>query len=199
MGRLSNREVMLSRGLRVRPLMRRWKSEYVLAKVVDGKLVEAELKCTVENAKNLAQVGSASVLVNGEEFVTPIEQINPLLSENQEGFVRYTSHKKNSDWFGYIGKLPLGKTGDKQGMVKDVIFKPKHSQIDIRGFDKSQPVKFDLVGRIDNPEFKEAVNVTVNSTVDASTVDATVDTPVDATVDTTVDTPVDATVDTTQH
>ena len=51
---------MLSRGLRVRPLMRRWKSEYVLAKVVDGKLVEAELKCTVENAKNLAQVGSAS-------------------------------------------------------------------------------------------------------------------------------------------
>ena len=62
--------------------------------------------------------------MNGEEFVTPIEQINPLLSEDQEGFVRYTSHKKNSDWFGYIGQLPLGKTGDKQGMVKDVIFKP---------------------------------------------------------------------------
>ena len=51
---------MLSRGLRVCPLMRRWKSEFVLAKVVDGKLVEAEFKCKAENARSLAQVGSAS-------------------------------------------------------------------------------------------------------------------------------------------
>merc|ERR1712228_795719 len=161
---------MLNLLLRRSIALKRCKAEYVLAKVVDGKLVEAEFERTDKQFCFNPKI-TASVKVGGKAGMCTVHGIYQVLEADVVGTVGGVQFPKSQDWYGFMNEEGKDYTRNEDGSFpKALIFNLNRGtsenilRHDENGDqiwkDKTNKFTFDKCAWLDDSEKVLALNIT---------------------------------------
>ncbi|CBY18844.1 unnamed protein product [Oikopleura dioica] len=136
--------------------VRRYAGEYILARRIGNELVEVSF--SEEDPDKLQELAfnsglTADVLMSGEKALARIGGFSKLVKTNQKGTVNYWRQEKSKPDWGYI---------QPQNMMEDTIpFNASDSNVAAYQV-KGKSVMYDLVSRLNKPESKKAINISVD-------------------------------------